>query len=193
MTSKLSSWLLIALITILIAHLSLKVRSLLPSMYASNILKSALRPLSHRVSSSPIVFSAVPRVNVFSSALQSPPINARTMSSDNQSNPPKPQALTAQPFYEAILNRRSIYALNDKSPITNSKITQLVKDTLLHVPSSFNSQATRIVVVVEKEHRKFWEMAMEEHKKATGDDTAKWERAKPRFEVGDIFNHSWDA
>jgi len=57
---------------------------------------------------------------------------------------------------------------------------------MLHVPSSFNSQTARVVLVLGDEHKKFWDMVGEEHKKAAevgeGRDGDKWKRTKPRSE-----------
>lgn len=86
------------------------------------------------------------------------------------------------PFLDAIKLRRSIYALNNTSPISNDKIVQIVKDTMNHVPSSFNSQSARLLVLLGAEHIKFWDMAMSSHHTAAGSDTAKWERTRPRME-----------
>ncbi len=64
-------------------------------------------------------------------------------------------------FMDAVKARRSIYALNNISPISDTSIEQLVRDTMLHVPSAFNSQSTRAVLLLNQEHQKFWEMAKE--------------------------------
>jgi len=91
------------------------------------------------------------------------------------------------PFFDAIKARRSIYALTSDSPISASEIEELVKATMLQVPSSFNSQTARVVLLLGAEHKKFWDMVGEEHKKAAevgeGRDGDKWKRTKPRSEL----------
>lgn len=37
----------------------------------------------------------------------------------------------------------------------------MVKHTLLHTPSAFNSQSTRIVVLLKKDHQKLWDITKE--------------------------------
>lgn len=63
------------------------------------------------------------------------------------------------PFFEAVKNRRTIYQLKKESPISDAKIEEIVTQTLLHVPSSFNSQSTRIVILLKEEHVKLWDIA----------------------------------
>jgi hypothetical protein len=65
--------------------------------------------------------------------------------------------MSATPFLETIKNRRTIYQLEKSSPIPDSRIQEIIKEALLHVPSSFNSQSTRIVLLVKDEHDKLWE------------------------------------
>jgi predicted oxidoreductase (fatty acid repression mutant protein) len=65
------------------------------------------------------------------------------------------------PFLEAIKNRRTIYPLKKESPIPDAKIEEIVTEALLHVPSSFNSQSTRMVILLKEEHVKLWDIAKE--------------------------------
>lgn len=58
--------------------------------------------------------------------------------------------------------RRSIYALNKDLPISKDDINQIIEHALLHTPSSFNSQSTRLVVLHGDEHEKLWEITKEE-------------------------------
>ena len=37
----------------------------------------------------------------------------------------------------------------------------IAKDAVLHVPSSFNSQSSRLVVLLNAEHDKFWDATLE--------------------------------
>lgn len=62
---------------------------------------------------------------------------------------------------EALACRRSYYALSDKSFISNEEIEELVKFAVKNVPSAFNSQSTRLVVVLGEEHRKLWNIVKE--------------------------------
>lgn len=59
---------------------------------------------------------------------------------------------------EAVLGRRTIYQLTKKSPISDAKIKDIVTTAITHVPSAFNSQSTRLVVLLKEEHDKFWDI-----------------------------------
>ncbi|KAF2635222.1 nitroreductase family protein [Massarina eburnea CBS 473.64] len=60
-------------------------------------------------------------------------------------------------FLEAAKERRSIYGLNKEAPISDKKIVELVEAAATHVPSAFNSQSTRLVVLLNEEHDTFWD------------------------------------
>jgi predicted oxidoreductase (fatty acid repression mutant protein) len=62
---------------------------------------------------------------------------------------------------EAFKERRTYYQLNKESPISDKQITEITEKALLHVPSSFNSQSTRLVVLLNKEHEQFWTFVAE--------------------------------
>ena len=66
--------------------------------------------------------------------------------------------------------RRSIYALSNQLPVSNDKIVKLVEHAILHTPSSFNSQSTRVVVLFGQEHQKLWNITEETLRKIVGDE-----------------------
>jgi predicted oxidoreductase (fatty acid repression mutant protein) len=57
--------------------------------------------------------------------------------------------------------RRTIYKLGKTSPVPDSKIEDLVNAAILHVPSSFNTQSTRLVVLLHDQHERLWDIAIE--------------------------------
>ncbi|KAK9241109.1 Nitroreductase-like protein [Lipomyces kononenkoae] len=61
-------------------------------------------------------------------------------------------------FLDAVRARRTYYQLLNKSPIPDSRIVDLVNDAILHTPSSFNSQSTRLVLLLKKDHEKLWDI-----------------------------------
>jgi predicted oxidoreductase (fatty acid repression mutant protein) len=65
---------------------------------------------------------------------------------------------TSNAFIEAIKSRRTYYALKNTSPIPDSKIQEIINDVVLHVPSAFNSQTTRVVLLLKGEHEKLWDI-----------------------------------
>lgn len=68
-------------------------------------------------------------------------------------------------FLDAIAHRRTYYALKNESPISNEEIRHIVEHSVKHVPSAFNSQSTRVVLLTGKHHQRLWEIAKEELKK----------------------------
>ncbi|KAL9017101.1 MAG: hypothetical protein Q9185_005561 [Variospora sp. 1 TL-2023] len=65
---------------------------------------------------------------------------------------------SSTPLLTAILHRRTYYALSGASPIPDTRIQDIVKHAILHVPSAFNSQTTRVVVLLGDEHRRVWDV-----------------------------------
>jgi predicted oxidoreductase (fatty acid repression mutant protein) len=62
----------------------------------------------------------------------------------------------ATDFYTAVKTRRTVYALSNKSSVPDSRIEELLKEALTHVPSPFNSQSGRIVLLRGAKHDGFW-------------------------------------
>ncbi len=60
---------------------------------------------------------------------------------------------------QAAETRRSIYALNKQLPIEAAEVAKIIEHAVLHTPSSFNSQSTRVVVLLGAEHEKLWQFA----------------------------------
>lgn len=61
---------------------------------------------------------------------------------------------------EAIVNRRSIRKVTKNDAITKERIEEVLK-TALHAPTSFNMQSSRMVVLMDGEHEKFWDIVKE--------------------------------
>jgi predicted oxidoreductase (fatty acid repression mutant protein) len=73
-------------------------------------------------------------------------------------------------FFDAIKERRTYYQLNKESPISDKQITEIAEKAILHVPSSFNSQSTRLVVLLNKDHDQFWDFVLEVLKPLTPEE-----------------------
>ncbi|MDR0972452.1 MAG: nitroreductase family protein [Prevotellaceae bacterium] len=61
-------------------------------------------------------------------------------------------------FIEAVKHRRSYYAINHQSPLSAEQIEQLINDAVLYLPSAFNSQSARVVLLLGKHHARLWEI-----------------------------------
>jgi hypothetical protein len=73
-------------------------------------------------------------------------------------------------FFDAVKERRSYYQLNKEAPISDKQITEIVEKAILHVPSSFNSQSSRLVVLLNKDHDTFWDFVLEVLKPLTPEE-----------------------
>lgn len=67
--------------------------------------------------------------------------------------------MTYTTLQQAAETRHSIYALNKNLPLPAAEVAEMVKHAVLHTPSSFNSQSTRVVVLFGAEHEKLWQFA----------------------------------
>lgn len=59
-------------------------------------------------------------------------------------------------FKEALRHRRSYYELAPESPVGDAQIEQILRFAVKHIPSAFNSQSTRIVLLLREHHETFW-------------------------------------
>lgn len=64
-------------------------------------------------------------------------------------------------LFNAIKNRRSYYSITNQSPISDEAIENILKECILHVPSAFNSQSTRFILLLKDNHEKLWNITRE--------------------------------
>lgn len=93
--------------------------------------------------------------------------------------PNKQKMADTKTLLEAVEARRTYYQLTNESPIPDSRIKELVAHAVKHVPSAFNSQTTRLVVVLRERHAELWDAVMEVYKVQLPGD--KFEHAKGRM------------
>ncbi|NLK95771.1 MAG: nitroreductase family protein [Clostridiales bacterium] len=64
-------------------------------------------------------------------------------------------------FKEAMEARRTYYGISNESPIADDNIIEIVKNSVKNVPTAFNSQSTRVVVLFNENHKKLWDITKE--------------------------------
>lgn len=69
--------------------------------------------------------------------------------------------INANAVLDLVKARRTYYALNKELVVSKERIEEIVKDALAHVPSSFNSQSNRVLVLFGAEHDKLWDTTAE--------------------------------
>ncbi|MCG7344862.1 nitroreductase family protein [Sporosarcina sp. ACRSL] len=60
-------------------------------------------------------------------------------------------------FVELVEKRRSIYALGTNSEYSKKDIENRIREVVKQVPTAFNSQTTRVVVLFDEAKNKFWD------------------------------------
>lgn len=61
-------------------------------------------------------------------------------------------------FAEALEHRRSYYSIGSDSPVLDEEVVHIVRTAVKNVPSAFNSQSTRIVLLLGDEHKNLWDI-----------------------------------
>jgi len=64
-------------------------------------------------------------------------------------------------FLEAVEHRRSVYAIGGDVLTGRDRVTEIVRHAVKHVPSTFNSQSARAVILFEESHRRLWDLVLE--------------------------------
>ena len=62
---------------------------------------------------------------------------------------------------EALEHRRSYYALSNQTTLPDDNIEEILDFAALHIPSAFNSQSTRMVLLLKEHHQKLWQIVKE--------------------------------
>lgn len=86
--------------------------------------------------------------------------------------------MPAKNLREAIKNRRSHYSIGNSSPISDQDLQKIIEDAVKYVPSAFNSQSTRIVLLLGENHKKLWEITKTTLKKIVPAEAFKATEAK---------------
>ena len=68
-------------------------------------------------------------------------------------------------FLDAVAGRRSIYSLGKEKTISHERVEGIVKTAVTHVPSAFNSQSSRTLLLFDEQSGDFWEIVKDSLKK----------------------------
>ena len=105
--------------------------------------------------------------------------NQQTYLSSQRTASTKAAAADPKSLLDAISSRRSYHQTTNESTIPDARIHELITHTIKHVPSAFNSQTTRMIVVLKEKHEELWDAIMEIYKVQLPAD--KFEHAKGRM------------
>ncbi|MEL7609380.1 MAG: nitroreductase family protein [Bacillota bacterium] len=70
-------------------------------------------------------------------------------------------------YWEAVKGRRSIRLIGDEVIVPEERVEEIVRDALTHVPSAFNCQGTRLVLLFGGAHKKLWSLTLDALKNVT--------------------------
>ncbi len=79
-------------------------------------------------------------------------------------------------FEETIQKRRSVYSIGDTLPISDDALDEMLRTVTKNVPSAYNGQSQRVVLLLGEKHKKLWDIVTEAIRLKTGkvgDGTAK--------------------
>ena len=108
-------------------------------------------------------------------------LNPSAHFSSSLDNPIFAKMASSSAFLEAVKSRRTFYQLTNESTIPESRLREIVHHTITHVPSAFNSQTTRMVVLLKNEHAKLWTIIKEVYQAQLPKE--KYKQAEARFNM----------
>ncbi len=68
-------------------------------------------------------------------------------------------------FYNAVKDRRSFYGISKESPVSDTRIQEIINEAVKYAPTAFNSQSGRVMVLLGGHHDKLWDLTKEELRK----------------------------
>lgn len=64
----------------------------------------------------------------------------------------------AKSFKEVMKHRRTYYSLTNTALVSDTEIQDIIEFVVTNAPSSFNSQSTRVVLLLGENHKKLWDI-----------------------------------
>ncbi|MCJ1329700.1 hypothetical protein MMC10_006380 [Thelotrema lepadinum] len=102
------------------------------------------------------------------------PSPSTKMSGSSGATPP----VSADAFIQGFKFRRSVYTINNTSPVPDSRIEEILQQVVVDAPSAYNSQTGRFVLLLGEKSKTFWEKVTETIKpgilEAKGEDVWKF-------------------
>lgn len=70
-------------------------------------------------------------------------------------------------FIEAVAHRRSYYHLDSRAVVNDSLVVELMDELLMTMPSPFNVQSARMVLLLDKQHHELWSIVLDTLRRIT--------------------------
>jgi predicted oxidoreductase (fatty acid repression mutant protein) len=76
-------------------------------------------------------------------------------------------------FYAAVADRRTFYGISKDMVVSDERIKEVIEHAVKYTPTAFNSQSARVILLLEKQHDKLWNITMEALRKVVPADKFK--------------------
>lgn len=76
-------------------------------------------------------------------------------------------------LYRVITQRRTFYGISKEYVASDERIAEIVERATKYTPSAFNSQSARTVLLLGKQHDRFWDITMDSLRKIVPADSFK--------------------
>lgn len=73
-------------------------------------------------------------------------------------------------FLTAVADRRTFYGISKEAVTSDEVIKDVIEQAVKNTPSAFNSQSARVVLLLDKQHDKLWDIAKEALRKIVPED-----------------------
>jgi predicted oxidoreductase (fatty acid repression mutant protein) len=73
-------------------------------------------------------------------------------------------------FFDAIESRRSFYGISKEAVVSDEKIKEVIEKAVKYVPSAFNSQSARVILLLGAQHDRLWEITKDALRKIVPED-----------------------
>ncbi len=73
-------------------------------------------------------------------------------------------------FFAAVADRRTFYGISKTAVVSDDRIKEIIEHAVKHTPSAFNSQSTRVVLLLGNHHDKLWDITKEALRKVVPAD-----------------------
>ncbi len=67
----------------------------------------------------------------------------------------------AKNFWDAVKDRRSYYDIAKEAAVSDERLRELIEHAVKHAPSAFNSQSSRVALLLGEHHHKLWDITKE--------------------------------
>lgn len=64
-------------------------------------------------------------------------------------------------FLTAVAERRTYYGISKETVVSDDSIKEIIDHAVKHTPSAFNSQSTRVVLLLGSQHDRLWDITKE--------------------------------